>query len=71
MAYQPIIGQGARLFISKIIQRSPGGLMSLVFLPIQVISRKIPGLSIRFPPDGINIFSPSKKRFEDCTPILD
>jgi hypothetical protein len=71
MAHQPVIGQGATLFISKIIQRSSGGLMPLIFLPIQIISRKIPCLSIGFPADGINIFSPSKERFEDYTLILD
>jgi len=71
MADEPIIGQGPVAFSFKIIQSSPGSFMLLVFLPIQVISREIPSLSIGLPPDGMNILSPFKERFEDCTLILD
>jgi hypothetical protein len=71
MTGQPIIGQRAGALGCKIIQRSPGSLMSPVFFPIQVVSRKIHSLSIRFPAKGINIFPPSKESIEDCTLTLD
>ncbi len=71
MVDEPIIGQGPGTFSCKIIQRSPGSFMPLVFLPIEIISGKISCFSVGLPPDGINIFSPSKERFEDCTLILD